>query len=74
MLYLFPNDIGTDAGCTQDHIDLTNISSINQRILDALIGNEQKYQQNIKYLFLNIILISFLNMIQVCYFSEAKVI
>ena len=47
MLYLFPNDIGTDPGCTEEKIDLRNISLINQRILDTLSGKEQKFQQNI---------------------------
>ena len=73
MLYLFPNDIGTDPGCPQDIIDLRNISLINQRILDALIGNEQKFQQNIKYSFFIFVIFYCLNMIQVCYSSESQV-
>ena len=74
MLYLFPNDIGTDPGCPQEVIDLKNISLINQRILDALIGNEQKFQQNIKYSFFIVIFFYCLNMIQVCYSSDSRVI
>ena len=73
MLYLFPNDIGTDPGCPQDVIDLKNISLINQRILDALIGNEQKFQQNLKYSFFIFMIIYCLNMIQVCFSSESQV-
>ena len=57
MLYLFPNDIGTDPGCTQERIDLRNISLINQRILDVITGNEQKFQQNIKFIFFIILCI-----------------
>ena len=74
MLYLFPNDIGADPGCPQEVIDLRNISSINQRILDALIGNEQKFQQNIKYNFFILMIVYFLNIIQVCYSSDIQVI
>ena len=74
MLYLFPNDIGTDPGCTEERIDLRNISLINQRILDALIGNEQKFQQNIKYSFFIFVIFYCLNMIQVCYSSDSRVI
>ena len=74
MLYLFPNDIGTDPGCPQEVIDLKNISLINQRILDALIGNEQKFQQNIKYSFFIFVIFYCLNMIQVCYSSDSRVI
>ena len=67
MLYLFPNDIGTDPGCTEERIDLRNISLINQRILDVLNGNQQKFQQNVKYIFFIIIMIYFLDIIQLCY-------
>ena len=73
MLYLFPNDIGTDPGCPQDIIDLRNISLINQRILDALIGNEQKFQQNLKYSYFILVIFYCLIMIQVCYSSESQV-
>ena len=74
ILYLFPNDIGDDPGCPQEVIDLKNISLINQRILDALIGNEQKFQQNIKYSFFIFVIFYCLNMIQVCYSSDSQVI
>ena len=67
MLYLFPNDIGTDPGCTEENIDLRNISLINQRILDALSGKEQKFQQNIKFNFFIIVIIHAFNVIQLCY-------
>ena len=66
MIYLFPNDIGSDPGCTEERTDLRNISLVNQRILDVLIGNEQKYQQNIKFIFLIILVIYFFNIIQLC--------
>ena len=71
MCFLFPNDIGTDPGCPVKVVDLTNISLIDQRILDVLMGNEQKFQQNVKYyFFMNIIFLS-LNLIQVCHsFSQ----
>ena len=67
MLYLFPNDIGTDPGCTQERIDLRNISLINQRILDVITGNEQKFQQNIKFIFFIILCIYCYDVIQLCY-------
>ena len=74
MINIFPNDIGTDPGCTQDAIDLKNISSINQRILDALTGNEQKYQQNIKYNYFIVLMLFLVNTIQICYSFDGKVI
>ena len=74
VLYLLPNDTGSDPGCPQDVIDLKNISLINQRILDALTGNEQKYQQNIKLIYFILVIIYSLNMIQVCYSAESQVI
>ena len=67
MLYLFPNDIGADPGCPQEVIDLRNISSINQRILDVIMGNEQKFQQNIKLIHISMLIIYFLNVIQLSY-------
>ena len=67
MHYLFPNDIGTDPGCTEETIDLRNISLINQRILDAIMGNEQKFQQNTKFIFISIFIIYFFNVIQLSY-------
>ena len=74
VIYVLPNDMGSDPGCTQQVIDLRNISSINQRILDALIGNQQKFQQNIKYIFFISIFIYCLNMFQLCYSAESQVI
>lgn len=74
VIYMLPNDIGSDPGCTQDSIDLRNISLINQRILDALTGNEQKFQQNIKYILFISIFIYCLNMFQVCYSAQSQVI
>ena len=67
ILYLFPNDIGTDPGCTEERIDLTNISLINERILSVITGNEQKFQQNIKFIFIIILIISSFNIIQLAY-------
>ena len=74
MFNMFPDDIASDPGCTQERIDLTNISLINQKILDALTGNEQKYQQNIKYYFYVLAVIHLLTMIQICYSYGAQVI
>lgn len=74
VIYMLPNDIGSDPGCTQEVIDLRNISLINQRILDALTGNEQKFQQNIKYILFISIFIYCLNMFQVCYSAQSQVI
>ena len=70
MLCLFPNDIGTDPGCTEETIDLRNISLINQRILDVIIGNEQKFQQNAKFIFNVIMIIYSFDTIQMCYMSS----
>ena len=67
ILYLFPNDIGTDPGCTEERIDLTNISLINERILSVITGNEQKFQKNIKFIFIIILIISSFNIIQLAY-------
>ena len=67
MLYLYPNDIGTDPGCTEETIDLRNISLINQRILDVILGNEQKFQQNTKFIFILMFIIYFFNIIQLSY-------
>ena len=72
MLYLFPNDIGTDPGCTEESIDLRNISLINQRILDAITGNEQKFQQNIKYIFFVFLTIMSVDTIQLCYMFSCQ--
>ena len=74
MLNLYPDDIASDSGCIQEVTDLQNISSINQKILDAIIGNEQKCQQNIKFYFYIMDVIYLTNMIQLCYSYEAKVI
>ena len=74
MLNLYPDDIASDPGCTQKVIDIQNISSINQKILDALTGNEQKYQQNIKFYFYIMDVIYLINMIQSSYSYGAKVI
>ena len=74
VLYLLPNDIGLDSGCPQNVIDLKNISLINQRILDVLTGNEQKYQQNIKFNYFITIIICCFSMLQVCYSAESQVI
>ena len=67
ILYLFPNDIGTDPGCTEEKFDLRNISLINERILDVLTGNEQKFHQNIKFIFIIILTISSFNVIQLAH-------
>ena len=74
VLYLLPNDIGSDPGCPLDVIELANISLINQRILDALTGDQQKYQQNIRFIYFVLVVIYSLNMIQVCYSAESQVI
>ena len=67
LLYLFPNDIGSDLGCTESIIDLRNISSINQRIMDVIMGNQQKFQQNIIFMFIIMYIIYFFNTIQLSY-------
>ena len=73
MLYLFPNNIGTDPGCTQERVDITNISLINQRILDSLIGNEQMFQQNIKFIFIVMLIIYFFNVLLMAYMFLAEI-
>ena len=70
MICLFPNDIGTDPGCTEETIDLRNISSINQRVLDVIIGNQQKFQQNVKFIFNIIMIIYSFDLVQWCYMSS----
>ena len=72
ILYLFPDDIGTDPGCTEERIDLRNISLINQRILDVLSGNEQKFQQNIKYIFFVFLVITTTDIVQLCYMFSCQ--
>ena len=67
LLYLFPNDIGSDPGCTEETIDLRNISLINQRIVDVIIGNQQKFQQNIIFMFIMMYIFCFFNVIQLSY-------
>ena len=67
LVILYPSDMGTDTGCPVHDIDLTNISSIDQRVLDAITGNEQKFQQNIKYLF---IIMTFIHAIVIALLSS----
>ena len=72
MIYLFPDDIGTDPGCTEERVDIRNISTINQRIIDVITGNEQKFQQNIKFIFFIIIIIQSFDVIQLCYMFSCE--
>ena len=73
ILYLFPNDIGTDPGCAQERVDITNISLINQRILDSFIGKEQMFQQNIKFIFIVMLIIYLFNVLLLTYAFLAEV-
>ena len=72
LLYLFPNNIGSDPGCTENAIDLRNISSINQRIVDVIMGNQQKFQQNIIFMFVIMYIIYFFNVIQLSYMFSCE--
>ena len=67
ILYLFPNDIGIDAGCTEERIDLRNISLINERILNSFTGKEQKFQQNAKFILLIMLNLYLFNVILFVY-------